>query len=80
MKSLATLLLVLVALIGAAGCSSEDTSAGNGVWTPPADAEADRKAKIAAIDANPNMPPQAKEIAKAQLMRNGTGQKTQNGK
>lgn len=69
--------LLFAAAFFAAGCASNE-SAGNGVYKAPTKAEIDQQ--IAAIDANTHMPPQAKAMQKAQLMRNGTGQSSQNGK
>lgn len=68
--------LVLLAFL-AVGCSGGD-SAGNGEYKAPTAAETQKK--MADIDADPHMPPQAKAIQKAMLQQNGSGQKSMGGK
>lgn len=70
MRSLILGFLSLLTLAVAAGCSQE--SAGETNYVAPSKADVDKQ--IAAIDADPNLPPQAKAMKKAMLQKNGTGQ------
>jgi len=68
-----TLILLAGAAFALVGCS-EDQGSGNPNQAPPTKASIDEE--IAKIDADPNMPAQAKAMRKAMLQRGGTGQKT----
>jgi hypothetical protein len=72
---------LLAILVGSAflvlGCA-EDQGSGNAHQEAPTKASVD--AEIAKIDADPNMPPQAKAMRKAMLQQGGTGQKSMPGK
>jgi hypothetical protein len=68
-----TLVLLAGAVVALVGCA-EDQGSGNPNQAPPTQASIDEEIKK--IDADPNMPEQAKAMRKATLLRGGTGQKT----
>lgn len=70
----AKVVVLLVVAMGIFGCSGAD-GVGNANEKPPSQADIDKQIKE--IDANPNIPPQAKAIQKGMLQKGGTGQKSQ---
>jgi hypothetical protein len=74
MKMLRLGLAGFLGLMVLAGCSNTE-GVGNTNEKPPTQADIDKQ--LADIDANDKMPPQAKAMAKANILRNGSGQKQQ---
>jgi hypothetical protein len=72
MKVWTYLLALLVTGVTVAGCEPQDV--GNANFKPPTQEEIE--ADIKRIEADPNMPPQAKAMAINQLRQNGSGQKS----